>query len=98
MLFIKFSFCSDDVKVRLFKSCCTNLYCTQFWFDYSAVFMEKKLSVGYNNILEDLRNWINNVAQVESLFTMAYLPLVNYKGNISQLLSIGFSPVQIELL
>ena len=35
---------------------------------------------------------------MQYLFTMAYLPLVNYKGNISQIVSIGFSPVQIVLL
>jgi len=29
MLIRKLSFCSDDAKVRLFKSYCTNLYCTQ---------------------------------------------------------------------
>jgi hypothetical protein len=35
MFIRKFSFCSDDVKVHLFKSYCTNLYCTQLimvWF------------------------------------------------------------------
>ena len=41
MLIRKFSFCSDDVKV-LFKSYCTNLYCTQFRYDSSETLMKKK--------------------------------------------------------
>ena len=42
MLIRKFSFCSDDVNVFLFKSYCTNLYCTQFWYDSSETLMKKK--------------------------------------------------------
>ena len=53
MLIRKFSFCFDDVKVFLFKSYCTNLYCTQFWYDSSETLM-KKLCVGYNNSLRRL--------------------------------------------
>ena len=48
MLLRKFHFCSDNVKVQLFKSYCTTLYCSQFWYNCSKTFM-KKLSVGYNN-------------------------------------------------
>jgi len=48
MLIRKFSFGSDDVKVFLFKSYCTNLYCIQFRYDSSETLM-KKLCVGYNN-------------------------------------------------
>ena len=43
MLITKFRFCSDDVKVCLFKSYCTNLYCIQFWCDSSATFMKNYL-------------------------------------------------------
>ena len=41
MLIRNFYFCYDDVKVRLFKSYCTNLYCTQFWYDSSAIFKKE---------------------------------------------------------
>ena len=53
MLIRKFGFCSDDVKGCTFKSYCTNLYCTQFWYDSSETLM-KKLSVGYDNSLRSL--------------------------------------------
>jgi len=43
MLIRKFSFCSDDVKVFLFKSYCTNIYCTQFWYDSSETLMKKTM-------------------------------------------------------
>ena len=49
MLIRKFSFCSDDVKVRLFKSYCTNAYGTQLilvWFFWKPY---ENISVGYNN-------------------------------------------------
>ena len=53
MLIRKFSFCSDDVKVRLFKSYCSNLNCTPFWYDSPETLL-KNLSVGYNNSLRRL--------------------------------------------
>ena len=36
-------FFSDDDKVHLFKSYCTNLYCTQFWYDSFAIFTNKTI-------------------------------------------------------
>ena len=42
LLIRKFNFCSDYVKVCLFKSCCTNLCRTQFWYDSSAISMKNK--------------------------------------------------------
>jgi len=43
MLIRKFSFCSDDVTVFLYKSYCTNLYCTQFWYDSSEALLKKTM-------------------------------------------------------
>ena len=45
-----FNKCSDSVKVELFKSYCTALYCSHLWSDYKkSVF--SKIKVGYNNTL-----------------------------------------------
>ena len=60
----------------------------------------KILSVGYNNRLRRQMDKLDKHCSASGMFVrlMAYLPLVNYKGNISQSLSIGFSPVKIVLL
>ena len=85
MLIRKFNFCSDAVKVCRFKSYSTNLYSTQFWYDSSETLM-KKLCVGYNNSLRRLTKLDKHCSASElCLFTTAYLPLMNYKGNILQI-------------
>ena len=53
MLITKLCFCSDNVKVCLFKLDCSSLYGTKFWYDSSASFMIKR-SVGSNNSLWQL--------------------------------------------
>ncbi len=36
ILLSKFSFCSDEVKVSLFKAYCTTLYTAHLWCNYRA--------------------------------------------------------------
>ncbi len=49
MLLRKFSHCSYDVKIQLFNTYCTSLYCSQLWNRYTQA-QYKKLAVAYNNI------------------------------------------------
>jgi len=39
----KCSFCFNNVKVFLFKLYCSNLFCTQFWYDSSETLMKKTM-------------------------------------------------------
>ena len=48
-----FSQCSDDVKLQLFKTYCSNLYCCQLWSNYKNV-SYNKLKVAYNNVYRAL--------------------------------------------
>ena len=53
MLSRRFFHCSPEVKMTLFRSYCTNFYCTQLWFNYSKETM-RKLCVAYNNTIRKL--------------------------------------------
>ena len=48
MLKRKFYMCTNEVKSLLYKSFCTNFYCTQLWWKYSPESL-RKLKVAYNN-------------------------------------------------
>jgi len=48
ILIRKFNFCSFTVKQQLFQSYCTNFYCTQLWYKYSAASLNK-IRVAFNN-------------------------------------------------
>ena len=50
MIIRKFSRCSPDVKCFLFKSYCSNLYCSILWYDCSKTAL-KTLRIAYNNSL-----------------------------------------------
>jgi hypothetical protein len=53
ILISKFRKCSNEVKVQLFKSFCSNAYCSHLWSSFSkGVF--RKLQVAYNNIFRSL--------------------------------------------
>ena len=49
----KFSYCSQEVKMELFRSHCYSLYCNSLWSQYRAATM-KKLKVCHNDILKRL--------------------------------------------
>ena len=48
-----FRYCSDDVKCMLFRSFCTNMYCSPLWFN-STTSSIKKLKTSYNGALRQL--------------------------------------------
>ena len=48
MLLMKFHFCSDDVKNKLFSSYCSNLYLCSLWAKYKSACM-RRFIVAYNN-------------------------------------------------
>ena len=49
----KFTACSDDIKLQLFQSYCTNVYCAHLWGDYN-LYVYKKVKVAYNNAFRSL--------------------------------------------
>ena len=44
----KFAKCSPDVKCTLFKSFCSNVYCSTMWY-YGTVPAMRKLRIAYKN-------------------------------------------------
>ena len=48
-----FGFCSDTVKVQLFKTFCSNMYCSHLWSSFKKCTLNK-LRVAYNNCLRRL--------------------------------------------
>ena len=48
-----FRYCSDDVKCVLFRSFCTNMYCSPLWFNSTSSSI-KKLKTSYNGALRRL--------------------------------------------
>ena len=48
MLSRKFHMCSDDVKIKLFRTYCSSMYTSQLWWNYTKRAI-KKLIVAYNN-------------------------------------------------
>jgi hypothetical protein len=53
MLVRKFHYCSDDVKVHLFRAYCTPMYAAPLWVNYKKETM-RKLQVAYNDCLKIL--------------------------------------------
>ena len=49
----KFSKCSPDVKCTLFKSFCSNMYCSTMWYNCTVTAM-RRLRIAYNNSLRRL--------------------------------------------
>ena len=47
-----FGFCSDTVKVQLFKTFCSIMYCSHLWSSFKKCTLNK-LRVAYNNCLKD---------------------------------------------
>ena len=50
-----FGKCSNDVKIKLFHTYCTTLYCGIFWYE-ATVRESRRLRVSYNNSLRKLFN------------------------------------------
>ena len=47
----KFYMCSLDVKLTLFRSCCSSFYTSQLWINYTKKIMHK-LYTAYHNVLK----------------------------------------------
>ena len=56
VLIRKFHDCTASVKCLLFKSFCTNIYCSELWWQYN-ISNYKKIKVAYNNSLRYLLNY-----------------------------------------
>ena len=48
MLTRRFHRCTEEVKIKLFRTYCTSFYTSQLWFNYTKKIMQK-LIVAYNN-------------------------------------------------
>ena len=48
-----FRYCSDDVKCMMFRSYCTNMYCSPLWFNSTSSSI-KKLKTSYKGALRRL--------------------------------------------
>ena len=55
MVIKHFRMCTNDVKLQLFRTYCTNLYCGQLWCKYRAKSISK-IKVAFNNIFRSLMN------------------------------------------
>ena len=71
MLINKFRHCSSDVKLQLFKSYCTSLYCCALWSNYSSN-AYSKVKVAYNNIFRSLMK-VDRYASVSHAFLLMNL-------------------------
>ena len=83
----KFSKCSVDVKCFLFKTYCSNLYCTPTWFDFTETAL-KKLKIAHNNSLRRFMflSWRNSATEMfVNLETHSF-------GRSSEFLSLAFVP------
>ena len=45
----KFRNCSDEVKLKLFKTYCNSFYCSNLWYNFSKTMYRKVKSV-YNRV------------------------------------------------
>ena len=48
-----FSYCTNEVKIQLFRAFCSNMYCAPLWCNYKQSSM-RKLTVVYNNVFRRL--------------------------------------------
>ncbi len=62
----KFSKCSEEAKVELFRAYCSNFYLCQLWCNYN-VSTYRKLKVAYNNVFRALLN-VNRRDSVSEAF------------------------------
>ena len=65
----KFRHCSVEVKTQLFKSFCSNMYCSPLWSCYSKE-VYRKLKVAYNNIFRNFMsvNRMQSTSQLQNFY------------------------------
>ena len=81
--------CSVEVKSQLLSAYCSRMYCAALWCNFKK-YTIRKLTVAYNNILEDPCFCRNGAVPVECLFTVPLILLVNFGVNLLYLLGIGW--------
>ena len=67
-----FSECSIEVKLHLFQSYCTILYCSHLWYIYTKTQLNK-LRITYNNALRRLFN-LHPRCSVSAMFAYSHMP------------------------
>ena len=75
-----FSMCSPVVKATLFRTFCSNMYCSQLWRDFKSCSITgiRKLIVGYNHSFRYIMNYHRNCsASGMFVFNSIYLVLWN---------------------
>jgi len=69
LLIRKFGKCNSEVKLHLFKTYCSNFYCSQLWCFYNKS-MYKKIKVAYNNVFRKLCN-VKGICSISQLFVFS---------------------------
>ena len=67
-----FSMCSPVVKATLFRTFCSNMYCSQLWRDYKSSSI-KQLIVGYNHSFRFIMNYHRNCS-ASGMFVFNSIP------------------------
>ena len=82
MLLRTFSRCSIEVKLHLFQSYCTNLYCSHVWHIYTKT-QHIKLHITYNNALRRLFN-LHPRCSASAMFAYSHICLrwMKFVGSI----------------
>ena len=68
----EFAHCTDPVKIRLFKTFCTNMYCSHLWSNYKKSTLSK-IRVTYNNALRKLLRLPYNCS-ASNMFVVRCIP------------------------
>ena len=72
MLIRNFVHCTDDVKIKLFKSFCNSLYCCPLWYNYRK-YNIKKLHVASNKVFKALMK-VPSYSSASTLFAVCNVP------------------------
>ena len=72
-----FSYCTIDVKMELFRSYCSSLYCCSMWSNYQKASF-KKLTVAFNNVHRRMLNllWRYNASAMYVNYNLSKLNVV----------------------
>ena len=96
-----FRYCSDDVKCMLFRSFCTNMYCSPLWFNSTSSSI-KKLKTSYNGALRRLL-LIKKPYSASTMFVTHGIPsffelLRKFIYNFSQRISLSSNSIIVACL
>ena len=93
MLLRNFRYCSDDVQCMLFRSYCTNMYCSPLWFNSTSSSI-KKLTASYNGVLRRLLLIVKPYSASEMFVTHGIPSFFNYFGNVyNKIIKACLSPI-----